>query len=193
MTSPLIIRSTSSRFFSRAIPFALLIPALLLTAGCRGKNTPAVENDEGEPAAKAVLVSALKMSDPGAPAQLTKGFYAVEDHAWRWTQGNFSVLLKTPPGAAQRGATLTLTLTVAESSLKQLHSQTLEASIGGKSLKSEKYVDPGVHTFTADIPATALTGDAVNIDFSLDNAVPPGTTDRRELGIIANAISIEAN
>ena len=106
------------------------------------------------------------MSDPSAKAQLTKGFYQLEAGAWRWTAGNFSVTLKTHSGAAQKGATLTLALTVSGVVLKQVHSQTLAASVGATALKSGKpYVDAGSHTFTADIPATALTGDTVTIDF----------------------------
>jgi hypothetical protein len=166
---------------------------ILLTFGCSGKHgTTAVQNDE-PPAAKAPMASSIKMGDVSLKDQLTKGFYAVEDGAWRWTAGNFSVVLKTPPGAAQKGATLTLTITTPESTIKQLHNQSLTAAIGSTTLKTEKYQDPGVHTFTADVPAASLTGDTVTIDFSLDNALPPGSTDRRELGVIANAISIDAN
>ena len=166
--------------------------ALSLNLACSGKHSTTVQNDEGEPSAATPLVSALKMNDPSAKAQLVKGFYPLEAGAWRWTAGNFSVTLKTPPGAAQKGATLTLVVTVADALLKQAHSQTLAASIGPTALKSEKYVDAGAHTFTADIPATALTGDTVTIDFSLDNSIPPGV-DRRELGVIVTSVGIESN
>ena len=166
--------------------------AISLNLACTGKHSTTVQNDEGEPSAKAPLVSMLKMSDPSAKDQLAKGFYQLESNAWRWTAGNFSVTLKTPPGAAQKGATLTLALTVSDAALKQLHSQTLAASIGATALKSEKYIDPGSHTFIADIPATALTGDTVTIDFSLDNSLPPAV-DKRELGVIVSSIGIESN
>ena len=134
-----------------------------------------------------------KMSDPSAKEQLAKGFYALESGAWRWTAGNFSAVLKTPPGAAQKGATLTLALVVSDAVLKQVHSQSLTAAIAGKTLKSENYQDPGGHTFTADIPAVSLTGDTVTVDFSLDNSLPPGPSDRRELGVIVTAVGVETN
>ena len=51
---------------------------------------------------------------------------------------------------------------------------------------------PGAHTFTADIPAASLAGDTVTIDFSLDNALPPGPSDRRELGVIVTASASKA-
>ena len=175
--------------------FLLIGTALLaisLNLACSGKHSAAVQNDEGEPVAKAPLVSVLKMSDPSAKDQLAKGFYQLEANAWRWAAGSFSVVLKTPPGAAQKGATLTLALTVSDAVLKQVHSQSLTAAVGATILKSEKYVDAGSHTFTADIPATALAGDTVTIDFSLDNSLPPGT-DRREMGIIVSSVGIESN
>jgi len=172
---------------------ALALPVILFTAGCSSKNEPIVHNDEGEPSVKAPLVSSLKMSDPGAKEQLVKGVYALENGMWRWTAGNFTIVLKTPPGAAQKGATLTLNLSAAEAVLKDLHSQSLSAAIGAKTLKREKYLDPGAHTFTADVPAALLSGDTVAIDFSLDNSLPPGPTDRRELGVIITAASLDAN
>ena len=88
---------------------------------------------------------------------------------------------------------MTLALSVSDALLKQLHSQSLTASIGTKALKTEKYLDPGGHTFTADVPAALLTGDTIAVDFSLDNSLPPGPTDRRELGVIVTAVSIETN
>ena len=166
--------------------------ALSLNLACSGKHSTTVQNDEGEPTASQPIVSALKMNDAAAKDQLTKGFYGLESGSWRWTSGSFSVNLKTPPGAAQKGATLTLALTVSDVILKQVHSQTLAASLGATALKSEKYVDAGAHAFTATLPASALTGDTVTIDFSLDNSIPPGV-DRRELGVIVSSVGIESN
>ncbi len=172
----------------------MLFTLLSLLTACGGKNgRTAVQNDEGEPAAKAPIVSLLKMNDPAAKDQLLRGVYGLESGTWRWTGGNFAIVLKTPPGASEKGATLTLNLVVSDAVLSQVHSQSLTAAIGNKTLKSEKYLDPGGHTFTADIPAASLTGDTVTIDFSLDNALPPGPTDRRELGVIITAVDIETN
>jgi hypothetical protein len=176
----------------RFLTIAATLITLSLNLACNGKHSTTVQNDEGEPVAASPIVSSLKMSDPSAKDQLTKGFYTLEADAWRWTAGSFSVTLKTPPGAAQKGATLTLALTVSDIVLKQVHSQTLAASVGGTALKSEKYTDAGSHTFTANIPATALTGNTVTIDFSLDNSLPPGV-DQRELGVIVSSVGIESN
>ena len=176
-----------TRYFS----LAALIPAVLLTSGCSGKHGTAVQNDEG-PKAALPLVSSLKMNAPAAPAQLLKGFWAVESGSWRWTAGNFSVVLKTPPGASEKGGALMLAMVVSDAVLKQVHSQSLTASIADKPLKTEKYDAGGNYTFSADVPASALTGDTVTVDFSLDNALPPGPSDRRELGVIATAVALES-
>lgn len=178
---------------TRQLIAALALPAILFITACGSNNT--VKNDEGTPApaANAPMVSALKMNDPSAKQQLPKGFYSVEANSWRWTAGNFTAVLKVPPGAAQKGATLTLNLVASDTILKQVHSQSLTAAVGTTNLKTEKYVDPGSHTFTADVPASALTADTVTIDFSLDNALPPSASDRRELGVIVTAISLDTN
>jgi hypothetical protein len=173
--------------------FAIALPAALLVSGCGKRGNQAVQNDEGEPAANLPMVSSLPMNAPTAKEQLTQGVYQIESGLWRWTAGNFTITLKTPPGAAQNGGTLTLNLSAAPAVLQQVHSQSLTAAIGAKTLKTEKYVDPGAHTFTADVPAELLTGDTTAFDFSLDNALPPGPTDRRELGIIITGASLDSN
>jgi len=165
----------------------------LLVSACGRKANQTVQNDEGEPAANAPLVSSLKMNGPSAKKQLTKGVYQLESGVWRWTAGNFTITLKTPPGAAQKGATLSLNLVASDAVLQQVHAQSLTAAVGTQTLKSEKYVDPGAHTFTADVPASLAGGDTVAIDFSLDNSLPPGPNDRRELGIIITAASLDSN
>ncbi len=173
--------------------FTVLCALALLASGCSKKANQTAQTDQGEPAVNTPLVSSLKMNAPSAKEQLTKGFYQLEAGAWRWTAGNFTITLKTPPGAAQKGATLTLNLVASASVLQQVHSQSLTAAVGSQTLKTEKYLDAGAHTFTADVPASLLTGDTVAIDFSLDNSLPPSPADRRELGIIATAASLDSN
>jgi hypothetical protein len=133
------------------------------------------------------------MNDPSAQQQLTSGVYQLESGVWRWTAGKFSITLKTPPGAAQKGATLTLNLETSGAVLQQAHSQSLTAAVGTQTLKSEKYADPGPHTFTAAVPASLLIGDTVAVDFSLDHSLPPGPSDHRELGVIITAASLDSN
>jgi len=163
---------------------------LLALAGsdCTGKhNRVAVQNEEQESAPR--VASVVRMNDTKASAQLVSGFYPVENGSWRWTAGRFSALLRTPPGAAQSGATLTLAFTVPEIVVKKLGSVTLRASINGTALKPETYTAPGAYEFTADVPASLLTGDSVKVDFALDRSLPPDV-DKRELGIIATSVGL---
>jgi hypothetical protein len=167
-----------------------LIGALVLTltgVACRGKhNAVAVQNEED---ASPRMASTLRMNDPKAAVQLLSGFYPVEGGAWRWTAGKFSVLLRTPPGAAQQGATVTLDFTIPEVVIQKSKDITLTASVNGMMLQSTGYKAAGAQKFTADVPATALHADTVTVDYALDKTLPPGI-DKRELGIVATSVGI---
>jgi len=171
---------------------ALLLAGILLSAGaCRGKHSRAsVENEEPEGGPR--IASALKMSDPAASQQLVKGFYGLEGGAWRWTAKNFSALLRPPLASAQRGATLTFSLSVPPVVIEKLSSVTLTATSGTTKLKSETYSKSGSYTFTADVPPDLLVKEAITIDFALDKSISPGSADSRELGIIATGIGLES-
>ena len=69
---------------------------------------------------------------------------------------------------------------------------TLTASIGGTAIGKETWKDAGDKTFVADVPESALRGDAVTVDFSLDKFLPGGTVEIRELGIIVQSIGFES-
>jgi hypothetical protein len=134
-------------------------------------------------------VSTVRMNDSRAGAQLLSGFYGLENGAWRWTAGTFSVRLLTPPAAAQSGATLTLSLTVPDSVIRKLGTIALNASINGTTLTSVEYNAAGSYVFNADVPASMLTAESVKIDFALDKTMRP-EGDQRVLGIIANSVAI---
>lgn len=165
------------------VAFALALSA----AGCTGKHN-VIENEEPSTSAPRVL-STVRMGDPAASSQLLSGFYAIENNAWRWTAGAFSILLQTPPGATQNGAVLNFALTIPDVITRQLGGVKLTASIGGKTLKTEDYKAPGVYTFKADVPSAMFTGDATRVDFTVDKTLPPGI-DKRQLGIIAGSAGL---
>ena len=182
---------------------AIFLAALIVfSTGCRGKhNRTTVENEEPDtiarPAAGAsapgsALVSSLKMGDPGAAQQLGKGFYGLEGGAWRWTAREFTATLHPPAGAAQRGGTVTLSISIPPVIIDKLGSVTLTASVAGTKLKPATYAKAASYTYSADVPAALLGKEAVDVDFSLDKALPPGATDTRELGVVATAVGLEA-
>ena len=131
------------------------------------------------------------MSDPKAAIQLLKGFHGVEQNAWRWTMGTFSVTLKPPAASNAKGATLMMKLTLPEAVISNVKSTTLTASVAGKQVGSQTYEAPGEYTFTADVPPSVFTSDAVTVDFALTRFLPAGTADPRELGLVASTIALE--
>ena len=136
------------------------------------------------------MVSALTMGDSKVESQLISGFYGIEGGAWRWTGKQFIAVLKTPFGASQRGATLELSLSLPPVVLEKLKTVSLAASIDGKPLPPESYTQPGPASYKRDIPASMLTGESVKVEFTLDKSWSPGGADQRELGIVANALSL---
>lgn len=172
---------------------SLLAPvaALLLCApGCERKpqkvEVQATEEEAQE------LESMVHVADPRASLQLVRGFHDVEQNAWRWTMAKFSVTLRPPAGAAQKGATLRLNLTVPDPVIQRLKAISLRANVQGVPLEAETYFKPGNYAFTRDVPARALTGDAVTVDFWLDKSLPPGSVDQRELGVVVSSVGFEA-
>jgi len=157
-------------------------------AGCRRKSEGTAETTSGE-APK--IASTVHTADAKLEGQLVNGFYGIEQNSWRWTAQRFSVVLKPPSGAAERGATLNLQLAVPDAILDKLKSVTLTATVGSTSLPPETYSKSGSYAYTRDVPANALTGDTVRVDFQLDKALPPGGGDQRELGVIVNSIGLD--
>ncbi|MEP6717353.1 MAG: hypothetical protein ABJC09_17415 [Terriglobia bacterium] len=175
--------------------FPVFLAVLILagsTMACRGKhNADTVQNEEqAEPGPR--IASAFKMSDAVASAQLLHGFYGLESGTWRWTAGKFSLLLRCPLAAAQRGATLTFSLSVPDVVIQKTGGFTLTASTGSTTLKAQPYRKSGAYTFTADIAPELLVKETITIDFAMDKTMPPTPNDRRELGVIAISAGLES-
>ena len=160
----------------------ILIPLLLAGSGCKRRH-----RNSGQ-----LLASTIYAGDPNAADRLTQGFYQVEENAWRWTAKDFSVTLAPPLHADQKGAQLSLKLAVPDAVIQKFGSVQLSASVDGYKLEPETYNKSGKYTYTRDIPADHLKDDTARIDFSLDHALPPGDTDRRELGIIVSEVGLVA-
>jgi hypothetical protein len=168
---------------------ACSLAVILAATACQGNGNRANVLSRDDTAQR--LTSTVRMNDTKASSQLLNGFYAIEDGAWRWTAGSFSIKLEAPSGAAQRGAILAFNFTIPDVVIQQLKQITLTAAVNGVPLKSAEYDAAGVETFTADLPASMLPADAVRVDFSVDKVLAPGV-DKRALGVIANSISLIA-
>lgn len=167
---------------------APLIAGLLLNGACRrSEPIETLETDESPPQ----LLSIVHVADPRSAVQLLKGFHEIEQNAWRWTMGEFAVVLKRPRGAAEHGATLQMKVSVPDVVINSLGPVTLSGEVGGTAVEPETYKAAGEFTLTRDIPASALTEDAVPMRFTLDKHLPPGPVDDRELGIIVSVVGLE--
>jgi hypothetical protein len=161
---------------------------LLAPTGCKNKKVKVQATEEEAPR----MASAVSMGDPKAETQLITGFYGVEAGAWRWTGKQFAVVLRPPTGSAQNGAKLQLKLTVPPVVIEKLKNVALSATANGSALAPESYTQAGEYVYTRDVPAGALTGESVKIDFQLDKAIPPSGGDLRELGLIVLNASLES-
>jgi hypothetical protein len=138
------------------------------------------------------MVSTIHMGDPRTGTQLIGGFYGIEQSAWRWTWRRFSLVLRPPLGAAQKGATLQVRLTVPPVIVEKLKTITLSATIGGSALPPETYTQAGDYTYTRDVAPALLAGQSVRVDFQLDKSMPPSGADLRELGVVVLTASLES-
>lgn len=167
----------------------LILPlALLALASCK-RSTQETKDLVTEKATP--LVSVVNVSDPAAATQLVRGFHTVEAGAWRWTMKQFEVALKPPPGGAEKGAILDFKLAVPEAVVSKFGPVTLNASINGLALAPETYQTPGQYTYTRDVPASALKGDAIVVQFTSDKGIAPSASDARELSLIAVSIGLD--
>ncbi len=176
----------------KLIAFAAPLAAatlMLLTPGCRSRQTIQVETIEEETPS---LASMVHVADPRASVQLLKGFHDVEQNAWRWTMGRFSVTLRPPAGAAEKGAYLYVKLVVPEPVIQRTKAMRLDANVEGAAIEGETYTKPGEFVFRKEVPAQALKAGAVTAVFALDQFLAAGSVEERELGIIVSSIGLEA-
>jgi hypothetical protein len=160
----------------------LLLTMAFVPLGCKRKQ-----------AAKEAprMASTVHMGDPKTEAQLISGFYGIEQNAWRWTGRRFSLALRPPFGAAQKGGTLQLRLTVPPVIIQKLKTISLSAAIGGSALSPETYTQPGDYMYTREVAPALLAGESVRVDFELDKSMPPAGVDLRELGVVVLSAGLE--
>lgn len=167
---------------------SLVVVGLLLVTGCKRKATP-VETIE-EPSA--TLATMVHVADPATAGQLVNGFYDVEQNSWRWTMGKFSVALRPPAEAAQKGANLVLRFSVPEPVIQKLSAVTISATVDRTMVGPETFSKPGDQVYRREVPAAAFSGQSSNVSFVLDKFLPAGSVDQRELGIVVSSVGFEA-
>ncbi len=172
----------------RGLGLALLLGALLIgSSGCKKKR----QREPVRLTEQVSLATMLQAGDPGAAVQFSKGFYAVENNAWRWAAHAFSVTLHPPKAAAANGARLVLKFAIPDAVFQKVGAMKLTARVNGLDLAPEEYKAAGEQTYSRDVPGNALAGEAVMVDFTVDKFLPPSPGDPRELSVIVNAVGFE--
>jgi len=169
----------------RSLPLTLILVALLLVGvDCKRRRRSSGQTH--------LPASTIFAGDPNAAPQFARGFYQIEQNAWRWTGKQFAVDLAPPLHADRRGAQLVMKLAVPDGVIQKLTSVELSGAIQGYKLEPQTFTKPGQYTYTRDVPADKLESPVVEIDFALDHTFPPTGTDVRELGIIVNQVGLVA-
>ena len=180
--------SRGMRFGKRACLGLMMTMAMAgLGGSCKAKRRVRVETVEEE---AGPMASFIRMSEPKTAVQLVRGFYGLEQGAWRWTKGEFSVTVRPPAAAAQNGARLEAKITVPEAIIVKLGQTTLHCVVNGHVVEPEKIEKAGDLIYKRDIPASVLGGEAVTFDFRLDKFLAAGQVEERELGLIVTTVGL---
>ena len=89
--------------------------------------------------------------------------------------------------AASKGKLQAVVLSAPTGSGKTI---TVAAKVSGVALPSRTFDTAGEHTYEVDVPASALSPDLVNVEFSLDRVIPPDQGDGRELGVVVTSVGL---
>ena len=173
---------------TKTVATLLTLSVVLAGAACKRRDRVKIQQTEEE---APQLATTVHVADPRASAQLISGFYDIEQNAWRWTAGKFSVMLRVPRGAAEKGALLHLKFSLPDPVVARLKSVAVGAMIEGTALKPQTYTQAGEFTYDPDVPVALLARDSVKVDFVLDKSLPAGSVEQRELGLIVTSVGFE--
>lgn|GEM_PF-1722665 len=124
--------------------------------------------------------------------QLT-GFYPPEPGGFRWTRREFSAMLDLShvPHPDTGRTYLLMRLYIPDNTIRTLGSLTLTARFGGHVLAPETWSRPGQYVFRRELNDAWITRGKTEIYFSLDRALRALPSDKRELGVVVQEISVE--
>src|SRR4051794_39514766 len=114
-------RSAFARLCSPVVLIAVLIALMLAPMACKRKKVRVGSTDEETPR----MQSGLMLGDPKTGPQLKKGSHGSEAPAGRWTEKQFGGVLPPPFGSSQKGAKLTMKLTIPPVTVEKLKNVSL--------------------------------------------------------------------
>ncbi len=132
----------------------------------------------------------ISTADPSAADRL-EGFHQIES-GWRWSERKFAITLDAPTLEGAKAARVSVDVYIPDALIQQLGSVTLSARAGNQSLAPETWRTAGNYTYIREVSPHGLHTGANRIEFSLEKSIPPREGDKRELGIIVQAASLEA-
>jgi|SRR5271165_375704 len=166
----------------------LAFSLLALTAACRRPDPLRLQPTIEEPP---TLSSVIRTADAATASQLLRGFYPVEQNAWRWSAPKFSVVLGAPLSASRSGARLVLKFNLIAAEIASLKRLTLSATAANARLSPETYIASGEQEYRRDVPPAVFSDANINVNFSLDKFFKT-EQDERQLGLIVTSIALEA-
>jgi len=134
------------------------------------------------------LGSVVSMGDARVEHQLLLGLYQIEGGRWRWAGHQFSLVLRSPPGAAERGAELRVELYAAPAVMDRFHEQGMRCRVNDAMLSRERWTTEGNHTYRARV--VQLPDDAALVDCWLDPYLRPARAGDRELGAVVLSVGL---
>lgn len=168
-----------------AVLLLTVLPAVCACPANAPDLTPiAEEAADGAP----VLLSAVNVADPKAEEQLLDGFYGLENGAWRWTMRRFAVALQ-PPASGAETLFLEMRFTIPEVIAERFGGARIAAAVNGGALETESFDGQGEFLYSKEVAAAG--GGPLRVEFELENAVPAGEVDPRELGVIVTSIALK--
>jgi hypothetical protein len=150
-----------------------------------------ISNEDVTQIQPAVHSQSFTMRNVDVARQLAAGIYGVENSDWRWTAGQFSIVLATPHGASTRGAELVFVFDIPDAIMRRTGPITLNAYLNHAAVGARTYTAAGAQRFSTMITPEFIRHSPVVIDFHLDRYVPAGVLEDRELGVVAYTVSLE--
>ena len=169
---------------------ALLLAVLPALCACPVNAPDLTPIEEAASGGAPVLLSSVNVADPKAEEQLLDGFYRLENGAWRWTMRRFAVALQSPESGAEP-MFLEMRFTIPEVIAERFGGAKIAAAVNGGALGTESFEGQGEFLYSKQVAAAAAGGGALRVEFELENAVPAGEVDPRELGIVVNSIALK--
>ncbi len=167
----------------------IVLAALAIFSAC---SKPKDAESPAAPAATpaAPLYSYAQTSDLRVAPQLTKGWYGVEEGAWRWMAKEAEGTLKNPSVLpAQFEVRLTIPKPVLDAAGEPIKFSVL---LDGKPLGEETYKKDGPYIFEKTVPPGMLSPGPVAVTLQVSKAKPPVPNgDVRELGAIVEGFGFK--